>query len=302
MSDRFSRLTNLVALLLNARVPLSQDDIAAHVGYEGKRQFHRDMEELEAEGFVVTRTKLPGRGGVLGYQIRPEDYYLPDLGLTDEEAEALNLAVAAVRIGEGWSADAGRKLGAPGGPAPVLAALPAQDAVGDLFDAVCRRAPVTFGWRGGSREVEPYGLLFRNSFWYLVGLDRASGEQRSFRVDRFEGPVTTGPAGAFERPDGFDPSAAFPSDPKLLGVDERIEATVRVDAVLAPKVRDELGDEAVAETCDDGSVVVRLAVSNRAAFRSWVLGMLDHAEVLAPDDLRDELLAWLRAVAAGAPS
>ena len=39
---------------------------------------------------------------------------------------------------------------------------------------------------------------------------------------------------------------------------------------------------------------MRLAVTNRAAFRSFVLGLLDHAEVLAPPELRADMVAWLK--------
>jgi len=34
-------------------------------------------------------------------------------------------------------------------------------------------------------------------------------------------------------------------------------------------------------------------VNNRDGFRSFVLGFLDHAEVLAPAVLRDDLVAYL---------
>ena len=51
------------------------------------------------------------------------------------------------------------------------------------------------------------------------------------------------------------------------------------------------------ERRDDGSVVVRMAVTNREAFRSFVLGLLDHAEVLAPPELRADMAAWLSALA-----
>jgi predicted DNA-binding transcriptional regulator YafY len=46
-------------------------------------------------------------------------------------------------------------------------------------------------------------------------------------------------------------------------------------------------------------VVVTMTVTNRDNFRSFVLTFLDHAEVLAPADLRAEIVAWLeRQVAA----
>jgi predicted DNA-binding transcriptional regulator YafY len=36
-----------------------------------------------------------------------------------------------------------------------------------------------------------------------------------------------------------------------------------------------------------------LTVSNRDAFRSFVLGFLDHAEVRSPQELRDDMVRWL---------
>jgi predicted DNA-binding transcriptional regulator YafY len=44
-------------------------------------------------------------------------------------------------------------------------------------------------------------------------------------------------------------------------------------------------------------VVLDLPVTNRAAFRSFVLGFLDHAEILGPTALRDDLVQWLGALA-----
>ena len=47
------------------------------------------------------------------------------------------------------------------------------------------------------------------------------------------------------------------------------------------------------ERRDDGSVVVEVPVRNTDAFRSWVLGLRDHAEVLAPESLRGQVVEWL---------
>jgi predicted DNA-binding transcriptional regulator YafY len=49
----------------------------------------------------------------------------------------------------------------------------------------------------------------------------------------------------------------------------------------------------VAERRDDGSVVVSLQVRNRPALRNFALTMLDHAEILEPSDLRDDMRSWL---------
>jgi predicted DNA-binding transcriptional regulator YafY len=43
-------------------------------------------------------------------------------------------------------------------------------------------------------------------------------------------------------------------------------------------------------------VEVAVTVTNREAFRSFVLGFLDHAEVLSPPDLRAAVVTWLEAL------
>jgi proteasome accessory factor B len=63
-------------------------------------------------------------------------------------------------------------------------------------------------------------------------------------------------------------------------------------------VEDHLGAASVVERRPDGSVVVELPVTNRESFRSLALTFLDHAEVLAPEELRREMVEWLTTLAA----
>ena len=79
--------------------------------------------------------------------------------------------------------------------------------------------------------------------------------------------------------------------------DEPFPAHVLFDAARATWVVDTLGESAVVDRRDDGSVVVELEAVNREAFRSFVLDLLEHAEVLDPPELRNDLVDWLRAVA-----
>ena len=78
-----------------------------------------------------------------------------------------------------------------------------------------------------------------------------------------------------------------------LGGDDVLTARVRIDAEQARWAVQHVGPDHVVREEDDGAVVVELPVTNRSAFRSFVLGFLDHAEVLEPPELRDELVAWL---------
>jgi predicted DNA-binding transcriptional regulator YafY len=303
VADRVERLTNLVALLLSTPVPLTLEQINDRLqsypsGEAGRRAFERDKDVLRSEGVPITTEFPEGESGAGAYRVDPDAYYLSDLHLTDEERVALHFALAAVRFESGWQRQAQWKLGeVDGDVAPPLAALPSVEALPALFDGCRQRATVSFGYHGEPRSVDPWGLLFRDGFWYLIGHDHGRGEQRTFRVDRIDdGRVTVGDAGAFEAPPGFDAAAALPDDPKLIGGEQPVEAEVVVDGVLAAKVVAEQGEASVVERGEDGSVLVRMTVTNRDAFRSWLLGLRDHAEVLAPAELRDGVVAWLEAV------
>jgi predicted DNA-binding transcriptional regulator YafY len=59
---------------------------------------------------------------------------------------------------------------------------------------------------------------------------------------------------------------------------------------------DQLGGTAAVEEADDGSIEVELVVTNRDGFRSFVLAFLEHAEVLGPPELRQEMLDHLVAM------
>lgn len=309
MSERLERLINLTATLLATRRPLSLDELAERLepGYPDeliarRRQFERDKETLRDLGVPIAVETLDSLGGELGYRIRPDDYYLPDPGLDPSERAALHLAVTAVDVSGVDPLDALRKLGgAEGeGAGQSLAAFELTPHLGDLFEAVGRHANVSFPYRGETRRLEPYGILHRFGHWYVVGQDRDRDAPRAFRVDRLDGPPEIGPPDGFVPPPGVDPNDFLSSDPLTYGHDQPIRARVLIDAPRASLVVDALGDAAVDEARPDGSVVVTLDVVNRDAFRTFVLELLDHAEVLDPPELRADLVDWLTAMTADA--
>ena len=77
-----------------------------------------------------------------------------------------------------------------------------------------------------------------------------------------------------------------------LGEGVPTEAKVFIDADQASWARHMLGN--VDDV--DGGVVATLQVRNVEAFRSFVLSFLDHAEVLEPQVLRDDMVSWLGAM------
>jgi proteasome accessory factor B len=304
VTDRLERLVNLTATLLDTRRPLTLDELADRLEppyppetSARRRAFERDKETLRELGVPIVVEPVSGLGGETGYRIRPDDYYLPDLGLTTDERAALAAAVSAVRLEGGAALEGLRKLGgAEGAAVAPLAALEGTPVLAELFDAVSQRQTLEFEYRGEARRLEPYGVVHRFGHWYVVGRDRDRDASRAFRVDRIEGEPVLGDPGVFEPPAGTDPADLLRADPLTYGDAQPVTAQVLVDAPRAAWVVDQLGEQTVAERRDDGSVVVELSVVNRDAFRTWVLELLEHAEVLAPADLRAELVAWLRAI------
>lgn len=314
MADRVERLTNLLALLLETHRPLSLVEIAGELGGaypEGlvarRGAFERDKAALRDIGVPIESEIVDGGeyAGQSRYWIDRGRYELARLDLDPDEVRALQVAVAATRPASGSGSGPAQsglwKLG--GGvaaeTASVVATMPVSPTLPPLRDAVARRAVVRFAYRDVPREVEPYGLLLRNGFWYLVGFDRGRDDRRTYRVDRIEGDVVVGEDAAFERPD-IDLRSAVPIDPKLVGGggDSPSDAVVRVSPTRATMVVREVGEERVVARHDDGAVDVAVPYTNVEAFRSWVLGLMEHGEVLSPPDVRAAVVEWLDAVPA----
>jgi len=301
--DALERITNLVALLMAARSPLTQEQIVHEldgqypVGDTAQRgAFERDKALLREIGVPLESEVLGGNdAGRTAYRIDRARYELADLQLAPDEQAALQLAVAAARLAD---AQFGLlKLGGDRSSAPVVVAnIPDLPGLPAISEASAARAEVAFGYHGSPRRLHPYALLLRERYWYVIGLDVDRNDVRTYRVDRMEGELTVGTAAAFERPENFDPRAAFPTDPKLLGDEPTARAHVLIDEPRAVAIARELGGTAVLSRRLDGSIVVEVPCANLDAFRSWLFGLGENAEVLAPAEVRADVVAWLQAM------
>jgi len=299
--DRLERLTDLVLVLLDGR-PRSLRQIADEVpGYpaegEARRQaFERDKRTLRRGGIEVSTVPVAGADQI-GYLIRPEDFYLPDLQLDLQEQAALNLAVAAVHLGDPSGRDALWRLGLPAPTsARPLAQLPALPALPVLWEARRLRREARFSYRGERRRVAPAQLRFVAGWWYLVGWDLDKNAARTFRVDRMDDVPEAGPPGSGELPAGFEPSAALADEPWRAGEGEPVPVDLLAGAEVAPLLEQQLRSATIVERRPDGSVVLRLEVTNVDALRSWLFELGDHVVVLGPPQVRAAMVEWLEAM------
>ncbi|MEU0463907.1 YafY family protein [Amycolatopsis sp. NPDC006131] len=258
---------------------------------------------------VPVRT-VRGRHG--GYRLSP-GYRMPPLMLTDEEALAVLLGLVAGRraglittsVAAAESAVAkirrvlpdavGRRLDAlleiAGFTAPPRPALTAEAGVLlTVAEAARDRRPVEIAYTAGhggasERVVHPYGVVAHSGRWYLSGFDSASGQVRTFRVDRIR--TVEIAAGTFDVPAGFDPAervlGALAETPYEHEVSVRIRSTPeRIRSVFPPSV-------ASLETITSGDPWVRARI--RAQRLDWIpplLAALDQPFVIEqPSALRD---------------
>jgi len=301
VADRVERLTELMMLLLDTSMSLTFDDIVQRADLYGDRSessrksFERDKSSLRSMGIRITTEVAEGDRGATRYTIRPQDYFLPDLDLSEAERMALHLGASMVRLDVAWDEAALVKLGgaSPVPLAPVVAEMASLDQLPVLHSAMQARSPVTFNYSGRKRVVQGHGMFYREGNWYLSGDD---GEAvKIFRIDRIEGGVKPGEPGSYEPPGRFDAVAAMPDDPMLIGGGDPSTASVLIDSVMAGRV-ERLRGGGVIERRDDGSVVFEIEVRNLDAFRSWLFGLRDHAVVLGPAHVVEDVVAWLTSI------
>jgi proteasome accessory factor B len=309
------RLINLVALLLDTRRPLSFEEIRSRLpAYRqadqssAKRMFERDKDILREVGIPVEVGPTDVWDVEQGYRIPPERYYLPEISFTSEEVWAL--FVAAHAPGEDGEAERAFLKLSSGVDAEVLAGLgerreaPGVDAsgrhLGLVADALARRRSLRFRYRAangkvGDRHVDPFGLVYRRGHWYVVGLDRARDDIRSFRLSRLRSVVKDGgPASA--PPEGFSAGEHVQSGPWGLG---RPAARARVE--FSPKVAwmaaSAVPEARTVRTRRDGWVELDVPASETDAFVSWILSFGADAHVRSPRAIRDRVVERLRAFA-----
>jgi predicted DNA-binding transcriptional regulator YafY len=281
-------------------------DLARALGVD-ERTVRRYVAHLEDLGVPVEAVR--GRYG--GIRLVP-GYRMPPLMLTDEEALAALLGLIAGRraglvatsamAAESAVAKLSRVL--PKALAPRLDALvrgarftsrsrdvvPAETkSLLVIAEAARDRRPVAIGYTASDghrsrRTVHPYGIVAHSGRWYLTGADSASGDVRTFRMDRISEPRPV--SGFFDVPPDFDPADALLSSlaeaPHRYAIALRVEGTVEDVRRLFPS-----GLATVRECADSPGRVRVLVQAERLEWVPAVLAGIDRPFVIeAPPALR----------------
>jgi predicted DNA-binding transcriptional regulator YafY len=300
----------------------------------GLRAFERDKADLLELG-VPIRYITPEEDDSLedgGYVIDLKRYRLPEVRLNADEVSALVLAASVARAIPGGtypkivdlalrklafdlpdSPDTPSELFATG-RSPVLVHFPERAAatseqLGDHFatlEAATRfrkRVTMTYQAAGSGqtsrRDVDPYGLVYRESAWYLVGWCHLRHEVRSFRVDRIgEAIMAPKPKSPdFERPAGFDVRTFVNRSPWTFATEPIEEVVLVLDRDAADIINEDFGPAAV-KTPRGDAVVVRFPCGNPEFVVSRLLAGKGSIVVEQGDRLRQRLADELAATEA----
>lgn len=138
------------------------------------------------------------------------------------------------------------------------------------------------------RHIDPYHLHNHAGDWYLIAFDLDRCAMRDFALSRIQSLQETGET--FEvRPD-FNRVDYLANHFGGYRSSEPIEVVVRFDAYQSRWIRERRWQgETGREEHPDGSLTLYLSVPVLDSVKRWVLQFGSHAEVLAPQELRDAM-------------
>lgn len=172
---------------------------------------------------------------------------------------------------------------------PLPDRAPAQPVVAALSQAVQRRQRVALHYEaiGGAetaRTVDPYGVLYRNGFWYMAGYCHLRQGLRAFRLDRVLA-VQPG-ADSFERPADFDLldfiEESISRAPGLWQVEVLLYVSVEKARCIIPRA------VGTPQPHDQGALL-RAQVQSLDWFAYFLAGLDCPVRVLRPPEAREAL-------------
>jgi proteasome accessory factor C len=325
-TEKLIRQLSLISYLMAERRPVTALEIRRDVeGYSGMnedafaRRFYADRSELESLRIQLTVDRpADGAAEQENYSLRSENFHLPAIEFSDEELAALQ---AALHLLDGEFAYAEPlRLALQqitwGRPSPLRAPDQRSVALGitasagghdlsvrlaKIETAIFRNKTITFDYytmardEVGSRRVDPYHLLFQGGEFYLLGHAHEREEIRVFRLSRIRGKVSyaTKAEHDFRRPADFDPRAYANRSEWQLGEEQGI-AEVLLCERIAWQIERHFGrygdmHPAGGEGHGEGDRLLRTSYSSPRMLVSWVLGLGEHARLLGPPELVEEL-------------
>jgi predicted DNA-binding transcriptional regulator YafY len=309
MNNTATRLITLIFLLQN-QPNQKASELAGKLGVS-QRTVHRYFEMLDEMGIPIYAERGPYGGFSL-----VRGYKMPPLVFTLEEAVTLVLGTGMVE--ELWG-ELYREA-ARGALAKLENLLPDEQvrevawARGSLVTTGMNRADievqtpkleklrrairehrnVNMNYQSSQlphptqRGLDPYALVHRWGWWYVIGFCHVRGEVRTFRVDRIAEIILSD--ATFNVASDFDLQAHLKNE---LQAQPQIKAKLKMDVGSSHLVTSNRSYWENIEEQADGSVIVTLSAPTLEWAASTTLAYGPAVEALEPPELRRMVAEWL---------
>ncbi|RNC70732.1 MAG: transcriptional regulator [Desulfuromonadales bacterium] len=305
-----ARVHDLIRLI-EARHGVAIEEMAEETGVD-RRTIHRDLNAIHDAGYPLVSDWLDGRK-IYRFLTRFKD--VPPVTFTLQELVSLSFFRSQLQFLDGTpfreDLDAVfRKINSVLPPryaahmeriADVSLPLlhggrdyrPVAEALASLRDALIfqYRVKISYRARGKGRPgvylVDPYTLVFYKGGLYLVGYAHNRKALRTFAAERIAGVEVL--KERFEIPDDYHPGERLKGAFGIVEEEPR-EVVVRFSPEIAHAVGERLWHPSqTVRTEPDGSLILSFTAGGRMEIVSWILSYGSHAEVLAPQELREEV-------------
>lgn len=311
MSDRKTeRLINLTLALLATKRYLKKSEILSNVaGYEGtqeakERMFERDKDDLRSLGIEIEVGDLDiFFEDEPGYRIPQKSYELNVPNLSGRELALLSIASSFWNDSVlGPNAQSGiRKLQSLGIPATLEFEFRMKyrfdnpsELLEEIAKAILQKSRIKFSYDSSSlkvRHLEPYRIVFWNSYWYLIGMDIDRTGIRLFKLSRFLGGIEISKKkNEFEIPSDFAVAAHLPKSDVEVIHSAKIEIRRETGTLLRQR----------GKLLSQGSEydTYEINYENERVFLRELIWHGANVRILEPANLKEQLLAIVDGVLA----
>lgn len=137
-------------------------------------------------------------------------------------------------------------------------------------------------------EISPYGLLWNQDYYYVVGWSNKHENVSVFRVDRMVG-VSVTDEKAMKRPEGFKLDDYSKPIFDMFEGTEKTEVKLQVRNDLAKYIVDRFGNSLKTAIMDEDYFEVSIEVSLSPTFFAWVFQFAGGIRIIEPAEAVDEM-------------
>lgn len=145
------------------------------------------------------------------------------------------------------------------------------------------------------QEINPYGVVFHNGYYYLCGYSESKKSDAVYRIDRMTNTAVSD-ADAIKAEGRYkfkelDLQRLMTGNDMCEGTEKHI--TLRVHADVLPDVFDKFGEQAEVYLDEDDCFIVNELVVVSEPFYSWVAKFGPNMQILSPESAKDGMKNFL---------